>query len=150
MASIRQEIVIEADPDVVWDAVRDFGALHLRLAPGFVTDCRLEGADRIVTFFTGTVLRERLVSCDDESRRLVWAIVDGPYAHHNGAVEVSAREDGRTHYAWTTDVLPDELGEPTAQQMKRGMAAMEATLNGQAPHSGQAAPDEAEPRGQSG
>jgi carbon monoxide dehydrogenase subunit G len=132
MASIRQEIVIDADPDAVWDAVRDFGALHL-LAPGFVTDCRLEGTDRIVTFFSGTVLRERLVSCDDESRRLVWAIVDGPYAHHNGAVEVSAREDGRTRYAWTTDVLPDELGGPTAQQMKRGMAAMAATLSGQAP-----------------
>jgi hypothetical protein len=129
MASIRKEIVVDAEPDVVWDAVRDFGALHVRLAPGFVTDCRLDGTDRIVTFVTGTVLRERLVSCDDESRRLVWAIIDGPYSHHNGAVEVSALEGGRTRYVWTTDVLPDELGAPTSEQMERGMAAMETTLN---------------------
>jgi Polyketide cyclase / dehydrase and lipid transport len=132
MASIRKEIVIDADPDAVWDAVRDFGALHVRLAPGFVTDCHLDGTDRIVTFFTGTVLRERLVARDDETRRLVWAIIDGPYSHHNGAVEVTALDDGRTRYVWTTDVLPDELGEPTSQQMERGIAAVEATLTAQA------------------
>ncbi len=34
MASIHQEIVIEASPEHVWDAVRDVGAIHERLAPG--------------------------------------------------------------------------------------------------------------------
>src|SRR5882762_30789 len=38
MASIRKEIVIEASPKRVWDAVRDVGAVHERLAPGFVVD----------------------------------------------------------------------------------------------------------------
>ncbi len=135
MASIRKEMLVDAGADVVWDAVRDFGALGVRLAPGFVTDCRLDGTDRIVTFFTGTVLRERLVSRDDERRRLVWAIVDGPYSHHNGAVEVSGLQDGRTRFVWTADLLPDELGEPTSEQMEHGMAAMKATLNAQAPRS---------------
>ena len=37
MASIRREIVIEARPADVWDAIRDVGAVHTRLAPGFVT-----------------------------------------------------------------------------------------------------------------
>ncbi len=132
MASIRQEITVDAGPDAVWDAVRDFGALHVRLAPGFATDLRMDGTDRIVTFVSGTVLRERLVSCDDTTRRLVWAIVDGPYTHHNGSVEVFGLEDGRARFVWTTDVLPDELGDPTAEQMERGLAAIEATLNAQA------------------
>ena len=36
MASIHKDIIIDASPDDVWDAVRDFGALHTRLVPGFV------------------------------------------------------------------------------------------------------------------
>ena len=71
MASICQEVVIEARPDQVWAALRDWGALHRRLAPGFVTDTRLDGADRIVTFAGGLVVREVLVALDDERRRLV-------------------------------------------------------------------------------
>jgi hypothetical protein len=42
MASIRKEIVTAAKPQAVWDAVRDVGALHTRLVPGFVVDTRLE------------------------------------------------------------------------------------------------------------
>ncbi len=38
MASIRREISIAADPAEVWDAIRDVGAVHRRVAPGFVTD----------------------------------------------------------------------------------------------------------------
>ena len=45
--------------------MRDFGALHTRLVPGFVTDTKLDGDARIVTFANGTVARELLVDCDD-------------------------------------------------------------------------------------
>src|SRR5205807_9128541 len=82
VASIYKDARIDVNPDDAWDALRDFGALHERLAAGFVTETRLEGDDRIVTFFNGSVMRERLVSVDDEARRLVWSIVDGPYTHH--------------------------------------------------------------------
>ena len=34
MASIRKEILLDARPEEVWDAVRDIGALHTRLVPG--------------------------------------------------------------------------------------------------------------------
>ena len=128
MASIRREIVIEASPDNVWDAVADWGALHQRLAPGFVTDCRVEGRDRVVTFFNGSVVRERIVDCDEASRRLVWSIVDGPYGHHNGAAEVIADGAARTRFVWTTDLLPDELADGTAQMMEHGLSAVASTL----------------------
>ena len=71
MATIRIETNIEAAPDRVWDALRDFGALHERLAPGFVTATETDGRDRLVTFSTGVTLRERLITRDDEARRLV-------------------------------------------------------------------------------
>src|SRR5262245_32487883 len=72
MATVRTQTLIDAHPDVVWDALRDFGALHERLAPGFVTDCRLDGPDRIVTFFNGVTLKELFIDCDDGARRLAW------------------------------------------------------------------------------
>ena len=36
MASLRQEILIEAPAEVVWDVLRDVGAVHRRLLPGRV------------------------------------------------------------------------------------------------------------------
>jgi len=127
MASITREVLIDADPDDVWAALRDWGALHRRLAPGFVTDTRLDGDDRIVTFFNGTVLREVLVDRDDAARRIVWSVVDGPYAHHNGSAQVFAAEDG-TRFVWIADLLPDDLAGHTAESMERGLSVIRQTL----------------------
>jgi len=70
MASIRLEMNLRADPWNVWDAVRDVGAIHTRLAPDFVTDTRLEGDARIVTFANGMTAKELIVDVDDAARRL--------------------------------------------------------------------------------
>ena len=40
MASIRKERIIDAAPETVWDALRDWGAIHERLVPGSVVDAR--------------------------------------------------------------------------------------------------------------
>jgi hypothetical protein len=64
MASIRKETVIDTRPEDAWAA--------LRLAPGFVTDTRRDGDNRIVTFANGSVVREVLIDLDDACRaRLV-------------------------------------------------------------------------------
>jgi uncharacterized protein YndB with AHSA1/START domain len=128
MASIRKETLIDATPEEVWDAVRDWGALHERLVPGFAVDCRLDGTDRIVTFFSGTVVRERFVDCDDDERRLAWWMVEGPYDHHNGSAQVFAAGDGRSRFVWTTDLLPDEQRAATEEMMERGIRTARETL----------------------
>jgi hypothetical protein len=128
MASIETDVVIHADPDSVWDAVRDWGALHERLVPGFVTATRVEGDARIVTFFNGAELTERIITVDDDRRRLVWSIVDGPYAHHNGAVEVLDADDGSSRFVWSADFLPDDLKERVEEMMERGARVAKATL----------------------
>jgi hypothetical protein len=85
MATVRKELVIKASPDFVWDVIRDVGAVHRRLAPGFVTDTRLEEGARVVTFVNGVVARELIVSLDEDMRRLVWSVVGGTASHHNEA-----------------------------------------------------------------
>lgn len=133
MASIHKERTIAASPDEVWAALRDWGALHERLVPGFVTDTQLDGDDRIVTFFNGAVARERLVDLDEDARRLVWSIVDGPYTHHNGAAQVFAGDDGTARFVWTADLLPDALAEITGELMERGIETVKQTLEAGAP-----------------
>ena len=132
MASIRVERSIEATPEQVWSALRDWGALHERLVPGFAVDTSLDGPDRIVTFFNGAVARERLVDLSEDDRRLVWSIVDGPYSHHNGAAQVLADGNGSTRFVWVADLLPDELAEVTGELMERGIETVKRTLEASA------------------
>jgi hypothetical protein len=128
MASICKEIIVDAGADEVWAALRDWGALHTRLAPGFVTDTRLDGDDRIVTFYNGAVVREVLVDLDDDARRIAWSIVDGPYTHHNGSAQAFPDGNGRTRFVWVADLLPDAAAPRTAEMMERGTSAIKRHL----------------------
>lgn len=128
MASIRKERTIDATPEAVWGALRDWEHLHERLVPGFAVNTRLDGEDRLVTFFNGSVVRERLVDLSEEDRRLVWSIIDGPYAHHNGAAQVLADENDTTRFVWTADLLPDDVADATDDLMERGIDTVKKTL----------------------
>jgi Polyketide cyclase / dehydrase and lipid transport len=129
MATIRSEIRTRARSSEVWAAVRDVGALHTRLVPGFVTDTKLEPGARVVTFVNGVTLREPIVAVDDEARRLVWTHEGGRARHYNGALEVSELADGSTSVVWTADFLPDDIGGYLRQAIDAGMAAMQRSLD---------------------
>jgi len=131
MASVRKEILIDADPDAVWDALRDWGAVHERLVPGFVVANRLDGEDRIVTFFNGAVARERLVALDDDARRLAWSVADGPYTHHNASAQVFATDAGQTRFVWIADLLPHDLKGQIDELMTYATAVLKRTMESQ-------------------
>jgi hypothetical protein len=130
MATIHEEVLIDVEPAAAWSALADWGALHERLARGFVVDTRLDGADRIVTFASGLEVREVLITRDAEDRRLVWSVVDGPYTNHNGSAQILAGPDGQTRFVWIADLLPDAAAAPTGQAMRLGLAAMKEALEG--------------------
>jgi hypothetical protein len=133
MATVRKVAVVDADPDDVWDALRDWAAPHERLVPGFVVDTRLDGPDRVVTFFNGATVRELFVDCDERARRLVWSVVDGPYTHHNASAQVFADGD-RTRFEWIADVLPHDARDRLDQLMQRGTDVLKRTLEDHAAH----------------
>ncbi|HTI77362.1 MAG TPA: SRPBCC family protein [Mycobacterium sp.] len=129
MATIHKEVEINAPPQRVWAALSDIGALHTRLAAGFVSDTRLEGNARIVTFANGMVAREEIVAVDEAARRVAWAIVGQQFHHYNGAAQLFEHADG-TRFVWTTDLLPDELAPNVDMMMTAGLAAIKKTLEG--------------------
>ena len=129
MASVRKEIVIDTPPEKVWDAIRDVGALHERLVPGFVVDTRLEEGARIVTFGNGVVARELIVDLDDTARRLVWAVVGSSrLTHHNASVQVFTDGERRSRVVWVADVLPNEIAGYMAGLLDQGLGVMKKTL----------------------
>jgi hypothetical protein len=126
MASIHKDIPLDAGPDEVWNAVRDFGALHTRLVPGFVRDTRLEGRGvRIVSFANGNVVRELLVDCDDSRQRLVYAANSERIQHYNASVQVLAAGEARSRLVWIIDLLPDDIAPYIAGQMDQAAQAMQ-------------------------
>ena len=128
MATIIKEILIDARPEDVWAAVRDFGEVHKRLVPGFVTDCRLDGDARIVTFANGLKAREPLVGIDDGARRLAYAAVGGRATHYNASVQVFAEGAEGTRFVWIIDLLPNELAAPVGAMAEQGIGVIKRTL----------------------
>jgi hypothetical protein len=132
MASIHQDIQLGVSPDQAWAAVRDFGAVHVRVAPGFVTAAQLDGDDRIVTFHTGAVATERLVTVDDHRRRLVYSVVGSPlgFAHHQASVEVVDGSGDGCRLHWTADVLPESVAPAVEVLMAQAAAAIARAMAG--------------------
>ena len=128
MASIRKEVLINAPWQAVWDALKDVGALHTRLVPGFVTDTRLEPGARVVTFGNGKVVRELIVDLNEKDRRLVWAVVDKPFQHYNASAQVFDEGPARCRFVWTADLLPDALAKDVAGMMEQGLTIIKQTM----------------------
>jgi len=130
MASIREEIVLHRPAAEVWAAVADAGAIHERLARDFVTDTKLDGDTRQVTFASGVVVRELLIDIDDDERRLAYAIIESrlDLRHHSASMQVLSDGGDSCRLVWITDLLPDETAGTFAPVMHAGAEAMRKTL----------------------
>jgi len=132
-AIVTKDFTIDAPPDLVWSALRDFGAVDTRLAPGFVTACRLEGTARICTFANRSVAREELLGWDDAARRLTYTIPSERMTWHRATAEVHEATGGKTRFVWTTAVIPAAIAAYIGAQMELGLAAMSQAFANAAP-----------------
>ncbi|WP_409342516.1 SRPBCC family protein [Paenibacillus sp. MBLB4367] len=134
MATIRKEILIMAAPEQAWAAVRDVGAVHRRLVPGYTADTQLDGDNRILILANGGVVRERIVAVDDESRRLAYSVVEArmPLVHHHASLQIIAESDNRSRLVWITDFLPHEFAAEIRMRVERGAEIMKQTIEAEA------------------
>jgi len=133
MATVQKELEIGQTRSVIWDAVRDVGAIHRRLVPGFVVECTLEGDSRLLKFANGMSIRELIVSVDDRTFRHAWSARGEPFTHHNASLQVFAQGDGRSRVVWIADLLPDSLVDKVGEMMSQGLSVMKKTLEGASP-----------------
>ncbi|MFD0361266.1 SRPBCC family protein [Nocardia sp. GCM10030253] len=132
MGSVKKEIFVEASVEDVWAIIGDFGQGPIRMAPGFVTECRLDSPEvRVATFVNGTVLRERLIELDEAERRFVYSIVGDSIApeHNNASMQVFPQDNG-SRFVWIHDVLPDELAIAFGASMDQGLEVFKRTVEG--------------------
>ena len=131
MASIAKEILTTASPSTVWDAVRDVGALHTRLVPGFVVATELVPGGRKVTFANGVVVEEPIIDLNDDTRRLAWTAkgMSLGLTHYNGSVEVLPGDAGGSRVVWRADLLPNEAASVVNDMMEQGARAMANALD---------------------
>lgn len=130
MASIQRDIDVDVPLRDAWDALRDVGNIHTRLVPGFVTDCRMEGRVRVVTFGNGTVVREPILDIDQTRHRVAWAAIGGTFEHYNASVQAFDLDGARTRIRWIADLLPDEAAWTVDGMIMEGLSVMKRTLEG--------------------
>jgi carbon monoxide dehydrogenase subunit G len=136
MATVRKEFTTTASLDAAWDAMRDVGALHTRLVPGFVIDTQLEpGASitdkpiaRTVTFANGVKLREPIITIDEANKRVVWSAEGPNTTHYNSSITAISDSTG-TRVIWTSDFLPDTAAPAIDAAMTMGSRIMKRTLD---------------------
>jgi carbon monoxide dehydrogenase subunit G len=128
MATIHEEVEVKRSKESVWDAIRDVGAIHRRLVPGFVVDCKLEGDWRIVTFANGMVVRELIVDVDDKTCRHSWSARGQPLTHHNASVQVFSEGHNKCRVVWIADLMPNEVAEAIGEMIHQALQTMKQTL----------------------
>lgn len=126
MATIRKEIQVAAAAALAWSKIRDVGNAR-DIFPDVLAASRMDGDVRIVEFKNGMVLREPIVTLDDEMRRFVWSATGGATTHYNAALQVF--EDGPgCRIVWTSDFLPNEVAGAIDPLMSAGMASLKSVL----------------------
>jgi hypothetical protein len=128
MATIHIERIIEAPADFVWERLRDFGALHTKVAPGFILDTVVEGDVRTVTFDGGLILRERLIAIDDTHRRIVYSILAEMFEHHSASNMIVPEGEDRCRFVWVVDFLPEGPGDRIGVMMNAGADAIKTAM----------------------
>jgi len=122
-----QRDCIERSKECVWNAIRDVGAIHKRLVPGFVIDCKLAGDWRTVTFANGMVVSELIVDVDYTTCRHSWSARGEPLAHHNASVQVFADGQEKSRVVWIADLMPNEVAGAIGEMIQQGLNAMKKT-----------------------
>lgn len=134
MPTIRKEILIEASPEQVWNAVSDVGAVHRRLVPGYTEDTIMNGYERTLVLPKGGITREMIVSLDEKERRMAYAVKETrlPLLHHHASFQVFPHGDNGSKLVWITDFLPDHLAAEIQARIHRGAEVMKETIENEA------------------
>lgn len=105
MTDIREEMAIQARPDLVWELAGDPGRIAEWLPA--LDESSLEDDQRACTLESGGKLVERIVDRSDEERYYTYEIVESPLPLRNYRSRFEVRGHGdHSHVIWTAEFEP--------------------------------------------
>lgn len=107
MASVRHEIIIEADVEDVWAVAGEPSVLH-HWWPG-ITDCVVEGSSRTITLAMGMPMPEEIVTNDPVIHRFQYQITSPVFTYHRGTLDAFDLGGHRTLVSYATDAVPNVM-----------------------------------------
>lgn len=128
MASLYREITLDIDAEHAWSALRDQRNLA-RLFAGVLTDVKLDGDVRTVTFANGNVASERIIAIDDEHRRIAYAIHGDRFDHYHASMQILPLAARQCRFLWICDFLPDGHRAMVEPLFDAGCAALARNLS---------------------
>lgn len=133
MASIHSEKLVRVPADRAWAALRDVANPH-RLFAGVLTDARLDGDTRTVTFANGMVAQERIVDVDEGRRRVAYTVAGDMFEHHSASMQILPEGPDACRFVWDTDLLPNDRVKMVAPLVEQGSQALARTLEAASLH----------------
>jgi hypothetical protein len=134
MASITNEVTIDAAAITVWQTVRDFSGIHQWLPDVLHCQVRGEGvgAIRVATYLDGFQVTERLDALDDSLYRLCYTVLTAtPFADAWFTMSVQDIDDDHCDFIWSCHFTPQGLPLAEAEELMgsalaRGCAGLHA------------------------
>jgi hypothetical protein len=123
MATIWWEISIAVSAETAWAALRRVDLAHKLFAP-VLTEGRMDGDIRTVTFANGLVARERVITVDEPRKRVAYSVLGEVFEHHSSSMQIVPVDGASCRFIWISDFLPDERAQMVAPLVEQGSAAL--------------------------
>lgn len=139
MAEVKVVENLSCGASVVWELIRDFGAVQ-KWSGEAIASCTVEGqgvgAVRTIGLSGGAEIRERLEAFDDTGRSMSYAIVGEsplPVRDYLSTVRVNELGDDRCEIDWSSRFEPTGASDGQVQGIvkgiyTRGIAGIRKTL----------------------
>lgn len=128
MATVRHEIVIEAQAAQAWAVVTDAANLHTWF-PG-LTACTLDGDLRTITLGSGMPMPERIITNDSIQMRFQYRIESPLFREHLGTIDVIALSARTCLVVYSTDAEPGPLALVIGGASNDALANLKAMCEG--------------------
>lgn len=95
-----------------------------------IASCSLDGDVRTCTLPDGVAIKERVITVDEDAKRVVYTVTEGPLPmeFHCASVQV-VEKNNQTNVVWIVDVKPDEMAAPLSEMMDSAAQSMAAILS---------------------
>jgi hypothetical protein len=129
MATIRWEEPVAVPVERAWAALRRVDRAHILFSPVLV-DGAMEGDIRTVTFANGRAVRERIITVDEQRRRIAYSVLGDMFEHHSASMEILPVDETSCRFVWISDFLPEERSETVQPLVEQGSRALDRNVEG--------------------